>query len=147
MIKPLLFAILLCGFTAAAPVAAQEKKTLGDLKADNAQQLSRNDLQSLMPEASVISTAGTGSSRRWKNEKDGTFIAASNNAGQRGSGSSSSGKGVWSINDQGQFCVVIDWARSSEKWCRTLFRKGDVYYGVSSLSNDATLAYRFEITK
>ncbi len=147
MNKPFLFAILLCGFTAAVPVAAQEKTTLGDLKAGNAQRLSRSDLQSLLPEASVISTAGTGSLRQWKNQKDGTFTASSNNAGQRGSGGGSSGKGAWSINDQGQFCVEIDWARSSEKWCRSLFRKGDVYYGVSSLSNDATLAYRFEITK
>lgn len=142
-----LYAILLCGLMVATPGAAQEKLTLGDLKANNAQQLSRSDLQSLVPEASVISTAGTNSTRRWTNEKGGTFVASSTNAGAIGAGKSVSGRGTWSINDEGRYCVEIDWPRTNEKWCRAIFQKGDAYYGVSSLKSDTAPAYRFEITK
>jgi hypothetical protein len=145
MKNPLFFAILLYGLTVATLGIAQEKLTLGDLEAKKAQRLSPSELQSLVPEANVLSIAGTGSERHWKNHKDGTFVASSTNAGQVGVSISVQGNGTWSLAED-RYCVEIDWPGVVERWCRAIYRLGDTYYGVTYLS-DTARAYRFQFTK
>jgi len=143
----LYFAIVLCGLTVAAPGIAQEKMTLGDLKAGNAQRLSRSDLQTLVPGANVVNIAANGSERRWTNGKDGMFVASTTNAGAVGLSVSTTGNGSWSIDDDGRYCATIEWPSRSEKWCRVIYRMGDAYYGIGSLKRDTNRAYRYEFKK
>jgi len=136
-----------CG-TVASSTSAEETFTLGNLRAKKAQQLSRGELESLMPEANVLSIAGTGSVRRWKNNKDGKLVASSNNAGYISPSISLTGDGSWWVAYEGRYCVEIIWPGPLERWCRVIYRLGDIYYGVApSAYHDTARAYRFEFTR
>ena len=144
MKNPTILAILLYGLTVVASGTAQEKLTLGDLETKQAYRLSPSELQSLVTEANVLSIAGNGSERHWKNHKDGKFVASSTNAGQIAS-DSVKGYGTWSLAED-RYCVDIDWPGVLESWCRAIYRLGNSYYGVTYLRDNAR-AFRFEFTK
>jgi hypothetical protein len=98
--------------------------------------LSGDELKTLVTGATVTHVArSTGSTRRWKNDVDGSFMATSNNKkyGNALGQHSTSSPGTWSINDEGKYCVRIDWKREEEKWCAYIVRAADGGYYLNSV--------------
>ena len=133
---------LLCLFAA---VANAQVQTLADVKGKGAVQLSGDDLKQLMPGAKVVSHTEAGSTRRWENKADGTFVASSDSSGKSGRARPSSGNGSWRVDD-GRYCVEIQWNVTPEKWCRHIFKVSDKYYGVGKLEDSAP-AHELEFSK
>ena len=136
--------LFLFGLCAAA--ANAQVMTLADVKGKGAVQLSADDLKQLMPGAKVVSRTDAGSTRRWENKADGSFVASSDSSGQSGRARPSSGNGTWRVADDGKFCVEIQWNVTPEKWCRHIFKAGDKYYGVGRLEDSAP-AHELEFSK
>lgn len=125
---------------------------LSDLQARNAVQLSVAELKALLPGAKVKNLTRQGSIRHWTNESNGEFVASTDGKGGYGSagsgvGRTSTGAGTWHVADNGTYCVQIEWKRTSEQWCRYIFRMEDKYYGVKSLKDGASVAYEYEFAK
>ena len=117
-----------------------------DLTSMGATQLSREELQSLLPGANVRSIASTGSSRYWVNSAEGKFIASSDNRAST-SGRSTQAYGTWHIGDKGTFCVKLEWKTSVEQWCRYIFKAGDKYYGIKSLTDQSETALEYSFSR
>ena len=130
-----------------AVMAGEAGVTLGDLKAKGAVKLTHEELAALLPGAKVVNFASTGSRRTWTNETSGTFAASSSNA--RSVGRPGSGTGTWSLAENARYCVELSWsgAAAPEKWCRSIYRVGDQFYGVSSDTNLTVAAYLTEFNK
>ena len=146
----LLSAVLFVG--ASTPVVGQETGALrlSDLAAQGAKQLSKEELQTLLPGAKVMSRTAQGSTRFWENDSDGSLQASSDNRG--GSNSTTSGvkgsaRGSWQLNDNGTYCVLLEWKRSTEQWCRFIFKSGDKYFAVKSTSDQSTPAHELEFSR
>jgi hypothetical protein len=140
----LIVAIASLGFCS---LAGAQITTLADVKAKNGVQLSGEELKQLMPGAKVVSHTPAGSTRRWTNNADGTFVASSDGRGFAGGKNIySSGAGTWRVADNGRLCLSIKWNVTPEDWCRVMFKVGDKYYGVGRLDDNAP-ASEFEISK
>ncbi|WP_087686703.1 DUF995 domain-containing protein [Pandoraea sp. PE-S2R-1] len=143
-----LAALCLC---ALSPVAHADPMHLSDIKQANGQQLSVDDLRSLMPGAHITNLLNNGSTRKWVNETDGSLNATTDNKGGIGSTTrtvqTAHATGTWSVNDNGSYCVNLEWRSLTENWCRFMFKVGDKYYGVPSLANGAAMATEFSIEK
>jgi hypothetical protein len=137
----ILFLFGLCAVLANAQVL-----TLADVKGKGAVQLSADDLKQLIPGAKVVSRTDAGSTRRWENKADGTFVASSDSSGKSGRARPSSGNGTWRVADGGTYCVDIQWNVAPEKWCRHIFKASDKYYGVGKLEDSAP-AHELEFSK
>jgi hypothetical protein len=125
------------------PLAAQAGDLLlGDLKAQGGAQLSANELKEQMPNAKVVSYSEE-NTRRWKNDPDGKFVASSD-AGRH---KLKTAQGTWHVDDNGTYCVTLEWPKSSESWCRYIFKVGDKYYGVKSIADGTSKAFEFEFSK
>jgi hypothetical protein len=143
MLRLILVSVLL-----AFPVVAQAGDlVLKDLKAQNAVQLSTDELNQLMPNAKVINYI-TGGSRWWTNELDGKFVAYSDvSRGVKKLMTPATAQGTWHIGKNGTYCVTLEWPRRTEKWCRYIFKTGDKYYGVKSVDDGDEAAFEFEFSK
>ena len=123
------------GFLCACVLASASASavTVDELRSMNATRLVAADVRPLVTGAKVTNTTNQGSSRFWTNDADGKFFANSDN---RKSGYSAKAAppspGTWRVEDDGRYCVTIDWPRIAENWCRFLFRAGDNYYGVTA---------------
>lgn len=123
--------------------------TLADITAKAAVQVTKEELQALLPGAKVRNIAATGSTRSWTNDAGGSFIASSDNRAGTGAGRHpSSAKGTWQIGAEGTYCVSLEWSRfTTEKWCRYLFKDGAEFWGVRSLADPASEATRFSFSR
>jgi hypothetical protein len=149
MLRSILAFVLL-----ALPLAAQAGGLLlNDIKAQNGVQLSADELKQLMPNAKVTSYYWEGgkSTRYWTNEPDGKFVASSDTGRDvsklMGVHAGGSAQGTWHVGDNGTYCVTIDWTKRSENWCRYIFKVGDKYYGVKTVTDGATIAHEFKFSK
>ncbi len=141
MLRPIFASVLL-----ALPLTAQAGDLLlSDLKAQGGVQLSADELKQLMPNAKVVSYYEE-STRRWKNDPDGKFVA-SGDSRRHISGKSQTAQGTWHVGDNGTYCVTLEWSKRSESWCRYIFKVGDKYYGVKSLADGTSKAFEFEFSK
>ena len=97
--------------------------------------LSGEELKTLVTGATVAHVSKAGSQRRWRNEPDGNFMATSNNKkyGSALGQQTAASPGTWSINDEGKYCVRIDWKREEEKWCAYIVRAADGGYYLNSV--------------
>lgn len=139
--------LLAAGLVAAAPAVAQQATHLRDLDAANRATLSKDELQQLLPGATISRVTNRGNRNIWKNEPGGGFVASSDNR-DRGSTMPSTARGQWSISDDGRYCVRIEWRSvEPEDWCRFIVRSGDAYYGTRSDQNPDERVYRLDITK
>lgn len=74
-------------------------------------QLNADDLKQLMPDAKVTNHLATGSTRRWSNDDDGTFVASTDGRSLTGGRNiAGSGQGTWRLADNGSYCVNINGA-------------------------------------
>jgi hypothetical protein len=120
---------------------------LNDLKAHGVQ-LSVDELRQLMPNAKVVSYSMKGSTRRWKNEPSGKFVASSDvRYDPNRTGNPATGRGTWHVGDNGTYCVTLEWERRSENWCMFIFKVDGKYYGVKSIENGGAKAVEFEFSK
>ena len=92
------------------------------------------ELRKLVTGANVTHVNKFGSLRRWTNEPDGSLLAWSSNQ-KHGSATAAprSAHGKWSINDEGKYCIEIDWKRDDEKWCAVIIKATDGNYYLSSV--------------
>ncbi|MCU0924371.1 MAG: DUF995 domain-containing protein [Burkholderiaceae bacterium] len=90
--------------------------------------LSGEELKALVTGATVAHVSKSGNPRRWKNAPDGALMATSDRlrSGRLMGQQAASSPGTWSINDEGKYCVRIDWrTREEEKWCAYIVRAAD----------------------
>lgn len=114
-----LLAILVFGAVSAAAIADE-----GAIK------MNRDELLAFLPETKVTHVSKAGSTRIWSNAREGTLLASSDNkkhGSVMGTGAASS-TGTWMVNDEGKYCVHIEWKRESEKWCASILKAADGYY-------------------
>jgi hypothetical protein len=132
----------------ALPLAAQAGDLLlSDLKAQGGVQLSVDELKQLLTDAKVVSYYEE-STRRWKNDADGKFVASGDSRRHISStGRPQTAQGTWHVGDNGTYCVTLEWPRRSESWCRYIFKVGDKYYGVKSIADGTSKAFEFEFSK
>ncbi len=136
---------VLCLLLFAIPHAVAQEAVglkLSDLKTQGAVQLSKEELQTLLPGANVVSLTTAGSTRRWQNDADGKFIASSDARGSFGRRPSNA-PGTWFLGDNATYCAQIEWKSHTEQWCRYIFKLGDKYYGVKSLADSSSQAHEF----
>ncbi len=130
----------------ALPLAVQaDILVLNDIQAQDGIQLSVNELRQLMPGAQVVKRTQSGSTHRWTNEPEGTFVASSDGRGS--SGRSGRAQGTWHVGDNGAYCVTLEWPRDSESWCRYIFKVGEKYFGVKSVADGTTKAHEIEFSR
>jgi len=133
--------------SSAAVAAAGEGLVLNDLRAQGAAQLSKEELQQLLPDAKVVSYY-QGSRRSWKNKADGTLSANSDVRRDISKlGRQSTGQGSWHVGEHGTWCVTIEWPKRTENWCKYLFKAKTKYYGVKSVTDGGADAWEFEIAR
>jgi len=115
--------------------------------ADDAQNLSKEDLMQVVPDSKVVSTGPRGNIRRWTNDASGKFVATWGTPPQmrRGTGNA---QGTWKVNDKGQYCVRIEWQQlQAEGWCAFLQKTGDGKYGIAGDEHSTWIPTTFELSK
>jgi hypothetical protein len=96
---------------------------------DGAVKMTRAELLSFLPGTKVTHVNSGGSTRIWTNRPDGTLMASSDGKKYGGAfGAPGSSSGTWKVNDEGQFCISIDWKREAENWCSSILKTADGYY-------------------
>lgn len=140
--------ILLMAFAPSFSLAdGAARLSLSELRERGATQLSREELQTLLPGSKLIHVSAAGYTRRWENAIDGRFVATGEGTRIFASARFVSGRGQWHIGDGGTYCVSIDWPGQVEQWCRYVFKSGDKYYGIASLDKEEAKATEFVLTK
>lgn len=145
----LMSSLIVAHLTLAAATASAENLKLSDLQEKGAAKLSRDEVQQALSGAKVKSVVPTtGSTRQWTNDAGGKFTASSDNrSAMGGKGGLAQAQGNWNISDDGRYCVQIDWRAVNEKWCRTMYKLGDKYYGVAKDGDPASAAWEFDFSK
>jgi Protein of unknown function (DUF995) len=147
--------VFLCALLTSAAMAATaqaQELTLRDLEGRSPRKLSKDEITQLMPGAKMSRISGRGNQHYWSNDKDGTFVASSDNRGAgaavTGQGRATTATGKWHISDDGRYCVLIEWkAVPTEEWCRFVLDTSDGHYMVKSDSVGTERVYKFEIKK
>lgn len=149
-----LSASMLCLATSAYAGGDESFPRLGELKSRGATQVSKGELDALLPGAKVKNVTPQGSTRYWENEVSGKFVASTDLRGNPrghnlvgGGQGATTANGTWHIGEDGSYCVTLEWRLRTEQWCRHLFKLGDKYYGVRSLENQAGEAYEFSFSR
>ena len=142
----LITVVAICGLWS---LASGQVVMLGEVKAKHAVQLSTDDLKQLLPDAKIVQHTVAGSTRRWTNNGNGTFVASSDGfsltMGQYDGGT---GQGTWRIDEErGTFCVTLQWIRLQEEWCRYILRAGEKFYGFDKLTDDSERGGEWEISR
>jgi Protein of unknown function (DUF995) len=125
--------------------AYADEPTVGTIKAQGAQVLSKDDLAALFPGASLTRQLERGE-MHINTVKDGSLNASyqekARNTGQL------KGYGTWKVTDDGKYCFEIKWNRGFENvsGCRLMFKAGDDYYSAASDGDDAKL-FHYKISK
>lgn len=105
--------------------------------------MSREELLSFLPGAKVKHFSQGGSERRWTNEPDGTLFANSNNKtfGNVAGTQTASHAGTWRVNDEGKYCIEIDWKRIHEQWCAFIVKGADGGYYLNSVDEKRKIEF------
>jgi hypothetical protein len=130
-------------FAVAVTVHAEEP-TLGAIKAQGAQRLSKDELTALLAGASLTREVERGDVHI-NTLKDGSVNA--NYQSKMRNLNQIKGFGSWKVGDDGKYCIEIKWNRLLEdvSGCRNMYKAGDDYYGAGSEADDAKL-YRYKIS-
>jgi hypothetical protein len=145
-VRTILVVVAVLALCPSTQVLGQESGSLrlSDLTAQGATQLAKDELQALLPGAKVESKTAQGSTRFWENSADGSLVASSDGRGGNSSftaGAKSTARGTWQLSDNGTYCVLLEWKRTTEQWCRYIFKSGDKYFAVKSTVDQSTVAH------
>ena len=140
--------VAVCGLAAAQP----QQMTVRDLADKNPKTLSKDELNALLPAATMVRVTARGNRHEWKNSSGGSFVVSSDNQGSGtpayAQGRASTAPGKWHISDDGRYCILIEWKGvPTEEWCRYVIQTGDGYYMTKSTAVGTEIAYKFEIKK
>lgn len=143
------FLVLMFGFAVALQSAQAQDMTLGELKEKNAQMLSKDELNALLPDSTYTRLFGKGVRTYWKNESGGKL-----DGGQTCARSTPSCnklyQGKWWVRDDGAYCIEANAgaADDTQKWCRAVWKIGNAFYGVTmSKADDSRQGYNFMLEK
>ncbi len=111
---------------------------------DAASTMTRDELLAFLPNKHVKHMHKNGSLRRWVNEPSGQLVASSDNKhfGSMTGSQSGTGVGNWQVDNEGRYCVNINWKRVDEKWCVSILKSPEGSYYM----NQADDAHRIEFT-
>ena len=138
--------VAILGANALALAQESSQSKLRDILGKGARQLSADEVQQLLPEAKVMSVGARGVTRRWKNNADGKFVASGYDPTTTTPRMQNfQGQGSWHIGDNGKYCVMLEWPRTTEQWCRILFKLDDKYYAVKSADDENAVVHELEI--
>lgn len=100
-----------------------------------AAKMSKEELLAFLPGTEVVYTTRAGSLHRWNNAPDGKFVASTDNRKYGGATGLHGGTapGTWRVDDDGKYCVQIDWSRELEKWCAYIIKADDGAYYLNSV--------------
>lgn len=92
--------------------------------------LSKDELTALVTNTESSYLTRSGSLQRWRNDPSGKFVASTDNKKHGGAMGmrASSAPGSWRINDEGKYCVQIEWRRDTEDWCAFIVKGEDGSY-------------------
>ncbi len=135
-------------FLAFGALAEDFITTIGEVKAKGGQKLSKGDLDALIPGTSMGSETEK-VTRTWLHEKGGKLVGSFNPKPGAGNQNikNTTGLGAWKVSDDGRLCVEIEWPRSSEKWCRLVYKVGSGYVGFGNDTEDDAKGHRFTLRK
>jgi hypothetical protein len=110
---------------------------------DEGVRLSGEELKAFLPGTKVSHLHKNGSQRYWTNSPDGSFVASSDNKhfGSAMGSQSRSAPGKWRINDDGQYCVEIEWGRVSEKWCAAILKTPSGEFYLNTVAPDRRIEF------
>jgi hypothetical protein len=134
-----------------APAWADPPVVLGDLDSLNAQKLTKEQLDELMPGAKISrKIPTTGSTNYWTNDPDGTLIASTDNKSGIGSSIMNRGgataPGKWNVTPDGRYCLHIEWKGvPNEDSCRFVFKTSEGYFGAKTGASPTEKVYRLWI--
>jgi hypothetical protein len=124
--------------------AFSQSLTFAEVQATGAKALTGAEVRELVLGAKTEFTQVDGFIRHWTNEADGTFIADRNYGPIR----SRSGRGTWSVNDDGALCLRFDWGSAdTNEWCRQLYRVEDRYYAYAVGAKPETRSGRYRFSR
>lgn len=143
--------VALLGGLVGTVLAQEAQLTLRDLEGKSPRKLNKDEVTQLLTGARMSRISGRGNRNIWSNDKDGAFVASSENTqgvvGGR-SGTPTTARGKWHISDDGRYCVLIEWRGiPAEEWCRFVLQTSDGYYMTRSDSVGTERVYKFEISK
>lgn len=129
-----------------APLAfGQTAQVMRDLESRQMHVLSKEELEQLLPGATMRRVTDKGNHHSWSNDPDGSFIVSSDNRATNGRNSTAPGK--WHLSGDGRYCVLIDWKRvEAEEWCRFVIKTTDGYYAAKSDKVGTEKVYKLDIT-
>lgn len=114
---------------AATGIAIAQGSTSSASDNTQAVKMTKDELEVFLPGTSVRYLTRVGSTHRWTNDSSGKFVARTDNKKYDTSGvNSASGYGTWKVNDEGKYCVNIDWKRETEDWCAFILKTADGGY-------------------
>jgi hypothetical protein len=140
------FTFLLGSAALCTLAAAQDIAVLRDLEPLGRTTLSKEELNQLLPGATMTRVSSRGSTQIWKNDSSGSFIVSSDNRGQGNRATTASGK--WHISEDGRYCVLIEWRiADTEEWCRYLVKAGNQYYATRSDKTLTEKVHKLDISR
>jgi hypothetical protein len=95
--------------------------------------MTKKELLAFLPGTHTTYTIKAGSLHRWTNEPDGKFVVSTNNKkyGSVLGVQNVTASGTWKVNDDGKYCITINWKREPEDWCAFVFKgkNGEYFLG------------------
>lgn len=116
--------------------------TVAAVKTAGGKELSGAELTALLPGKTARRTSDR-FDQSWVHDQGGKIRASS--VEKTGYMHNRSGSGSWQVNDQGQYCLQIEWPRLSWNWCRYIYQVGDDYFGFDSKADNAASKIKFTL--
>ncbi|MEO5658792.1 MAG: DUF995 domain-containing protein [Polaromonas sp.] len=118
-------------FLISALAFGQPAQVVRDLESRQPITLSKDELQQLLPGATMRRMSAKGNTQSWSNDASGSFVVSSDNRATSGRNSTAQGK--WHLSDDGRYCIMIEWKSvDTEEWCRFVIKTTDGYYATKS---------------
>lgn len=110
---------------------------------ESGRRMTRDELLAFLPGTRVTHVNQVGSERHWINEPDGTLVANSNNKffGNAIGTQGASQAGTWLVNDEGKYCIDIDWKRVHEKWCAAIIKTQEGGYYLNTVDDKRKIEF------
>jgi len=123
----------------------QPAQVLRDLESKQPSTLSKDELQQLLPGATIRRMSTRGNAQSWSNDASGSFVVTSDNRATGGRNSTAQGK--WHLSGDGRYCIMIEWKSvDTEEWCRFVIKTTDGYYTTKSDKTGTEKVYKLDIT-
>lgn len=109
----------------------------------DAVKLTADELKAFLPGTKVTHHNKVGSLRHWVNNADGSFVASSDNKkyGSALGTQSAQAPGKWNVNDDGKYCIAIEWGRVSENWCAFILKTSAGEFYLNAVEADRKIEF------